>query len=67
MNDKDFKMKMIEDMAVVKTDVKHIKLNMPHCEKKTIYEKIKTNRRLIYFIMGTYTLIIAAMVAVRSL
>ena len=54
MRDEDFKMKVIEDLAEIKIELKHVKKNIPLCEKETQNEKIRTNTRLIYLILTSY-------------
>jgi len=46
MNDQDFKEKVINDMAEMKMDIKYI--------KEMFSDKISTNRKLIYMLIGTY-------------
>jgi uncharacterized protein (DUF2225 family) len=62
MNEYEWKIKIAEDVASIKTDVKHIIKNMcPLCkypELKSDYRNMKartsTDRRLILLIMGSF-------------
>ena len=62
MRDEDFKLKVIEDLAEIKIELKHVKKNIPVCAKEAHEEKLKTLNRLVYLILGTYIPVIVTLI-----
>jgi len=54
MKQEDFKLQLVQDIAEIKSDIKHIKKNMPVCEKEIQNEKIRVNSRIVWLILVTY-------------
>lgn len=55
MDDQAWKLHIRDEISTIKADVKHIMAQLKHfpiCEKRSIKEKIKVNRWLIYVILG---------------
>ncbi len=51
MNDQDFKIKITEQIAEIKADVKHIMKNIPCAHHKDMESRIKMNRNLIMLLL----------------
>ena len=56
-----WQMQLVKEIATIKADVKHIKYNIPICEKKLVFNKIKNtdlkigfNRKLFFLILISY-------------
>lgn len=54
MSEQEFKMRVVEDLATLKAEVKSLLKNNPVCEKESIRSDIKINRRLIMLLLVTY-------------
>jgi hypothetical protein len=54
MKQEDFNLRIAEDLAEIKSDMKHIKKNIPLCEKEKQNIRITNNTKLIYLILSSY-------------
>jgi hypothetical protein len=51
MDDQDFKIKISEQIAEIRSDVKHIMKNIPCAHHKDVESRIKMNRNLIMLLL----------------
>ncbi len=49
--DKEVIIKLLEDVAYIKSTVDNLKENKVVCEKKSLLEKVKINRKLIFILL----------------
>lgn len=63
MSEQEFKLRVIEDLATLKAEMKALKHNRPICEKDVIKAEIKTNRRLNIIILVTYIPLLISFIA----
>lgn len=63
MLDEEFKLRVIEDLSIIKTKVHNLERNRISCEKGSIKKDISINTRMIYGIYGLVGSIIVATLA----
>jgi len=59
MNDTEFKLKVSEDIAVIKNDISYIKKAIP---SENLTSKVTLNRKLILVIFGSFIPLIVAII-----
>lgn len=67
MNDKEWKLKITEELAVIKTDVKHILMKIPNCQYPIVKKQLDNDKKLLFLILASYVpMIIGIIIAINK-